>query len=51
MDLGLTCDIQYVIPAQGTESPQNGLYNQLKLIGINEINQNIRLAFNKYFRN
>ena len=35
------CDIQYVIPPQGTESPQNGLYNQLKLIGINEINQNI----------
>jgi len=35
------CDIQYVIPSQGTESPQNGLYNQLKLIGINEINQNI----------
>ena len=35
------CDIQYVIPPQGTESPQNGLYNQLKLIGINKINQNI----------
>ncbi len=35
------CDIQYVIPPQGSESPQNGLYNQLKLIGINEINQNI----------
>ena len=35
------CDIKYVIPPQGTESPQNGLYNQLKLIGINEINQNI----------
>ena len=35
------CDIQYVIPPQGTESPQNGLYNQLKLIGINEINKNI----------
>ena len=35
------CDIQYVIPPQGTESPQQGLYNQLKLIGINKINQNI----------
>ena len=35
------CDIKYVIPPQGTESPQNGLYNQLKLIGINEINQNV----------
>ncbi len=35
------CNIQYVIPPQGTESPQNGLYNQLKLIGINKINQNI----------
>ena len=35
------CDIQYVIPPQGNESPQNGLYNQLKLIGIDEINQNI----------
>ena len=35
------CNIQYVIPPQGTESPQNGLYNQLKLIGINEINQNL----------
>ena len=35
------CDIQYVIPPQGTESPQQGLYNQLKLIGINEIYQNI----------
>ena len=35
------CNIQYIIPAQGTESPQNGLFNQLKLIGINEINQNL----------
>ncbi len=35
------CDIQYIIPPQGTESPQKGLYNQLQLIGINEINQNI----------
>ncbi len=35
------CDIQYVIPPQGTESPQQGLYNQLRLIGINEINQNV----------
>ena len=35
------CDIQYVIPPQGTESPQKGLYNQLKLIGVNKINQNV----------
>ena len=35
------CDIQYVIPPQGTESPQQGLYNQLKLLGVNEINQNV----------
>ena len=35
------CDIQYVIPPQGTESPQQGLYNQLKLIGVNEFNQNV----------
>ena len=35
------CDIQYVIPPQGTESPQQGLYNQLKLLGINEIYQNV----------
>ena len=35
------CDIQYVIPPQGTESPQQGLYNQLKLIGVNKINQNL----------
>ena len=31
------CDIRYSIPPQGTESPQRGLYNQLKLIGINAI--------------
>ncbi len=35
------CDIKYTIPSQGSESPQRGLYNQLKLIGINDINQNI----------
>ncbi len=35
------CDIQYVIPPQGTESPQQGLYNQLKLIGVNKINQDV----------
>jgi len=35
------CDIQYLIPPQGTESPQQGLYNQLKLLGVNEINQNV----------
>ncbi|MDC3075430.1 hypothetical protein OA258_03225 [Pelagibacteraceae bacterium] len=35
------CDIQYVIPPQGTESPQQGLYNQLKLLGVNEVNQNV----------
>ncbi len=31
------CDIQYIIPSQGVESPQKGLYNQLKLLGINDI--------------
>ena len=41
------CDIQYIIPPQGTESPQNGLYNQLKLIGISEINRNIDWISNK----
>ncbi len=35
------CDIQYIIPPQGSESPQKGLYNQLKLLGINKISQNI----------
>ncbi len=35
------CDIRYFIPTQGSESPQRGLYNQLKLLGINEISQNI----------
>ena len=39
------CDIRYVIPPQGTESPQKGLYNQLELIGINEINQNLNWLF------
>ena len=33
------CNIKYSIPPQGTESPQRGLYNQLKLIGINSIVQ------------
>ena len=31
------CDLRYFIPSQGTESPQKGLYNQLKLLGINKI--------------
>jgi len=31
------CDIRYMIPLQGTESPQRGLYNQLELLGINQI--------------
>jgi len=35
------CDIKYSIPPQGAESPQQGLYNQLKLIGINAINKNV----------
>ncbi len=35
------CDIRYIIPIQGSESPQRGLYNQLKLLGIHEISQNI----------
>ena len=34
-------DIKYQIPPQGSESPQRGLYNQLKLIGINTIVQDI----------
>ena len=32
-------DIKYHIPPQGSESPQRGLYNQLKLIGIKNIVQ------------
>ena len=35
------CDIRYTIPLQGTESPQKGLYNQLKLLGINEISDDL----------
>ena len=35
------CDIRYKIPLQGTESPQKGLYNQLKLLGINEISDDL----------
>ena len=35
------CDFQYIIPPQGSESPQRGLYNQLKLLGVNEISHNI----------
>ena len=35
------CDIRYTIPFQGTESPQKGLYNQLKLLGINEISDDL----------
>ena len=31
------CDLRYIIPSQGTESPQKGLYNQLRLLGINKI--------------
>ena len=34
-------DIKYTIPPQGKESPQRGLYNQLKLIGINNFVQDI----------
>ncbi len=34
-------DIKYNIPPQGCESPQRGLYNQLKLLDINEIPTNI----------
>ena len=39
------CDIKYIIPSQGTESPQKGLYNQLKLIGINNIVNNIEWLY------
>ena len=35
------CDFQYIIPPQGSESPQRGLYNQLKLLGVKEISHNI----------
>tara|TARA_B100001287_G_scaffold273806_1_gene277943 strand:- start:153 stop:1088 length:936 start_codon:yes stop_codon:yes gene_type:complete len=35
------CDFRYIIPPQGTESPQKGLYNQLKLLGINEISDDL----------
>ena len=35
------CHIRYKIPLQGTESPQRGLYNQLKLIGINQISDDL----------
>ena len=31
------CNIRYKIPSQGTESPQRGLYNQIKLLGIDQI--------------
>ena len=31
---------RYVIPAQGTESPTQGLLNQLQLLGIKQINPN-----------
>ncbi len=35
------CDIRYRMPVQGTESPQKGLYNQLRLLGINEITDDL----------
>ncbi len=35
------CDIRYRIPPQGTESPQKGIYNQLRLLGINEISDDL----------
>ena len=35
------CDIRYNIPQQGTESPQKGLYNQLQLLGINQISDDL----------
>ena len=35
------CNIRYTIPTQGTESPQKGLYNQLKLLGINQISDDL----------
>tara|TARA_B100000575_G_scaffold139820_1_gene111530 strand:+ start:1066 stop:2001 length:936 start_codon:yes stop_codon:yes gene_type:complete len=43
------CDIRYRIPIQGTESPQKGLYNQLKLLGINDISDDLGwLLINTY---
>jgi len=35
------CNIRYTIPPQGTESPQKGLYNQLRLLGINKISDDL----------
>ena len=35
------CHYQYIIPTQGTESPQRGLYNQIKLLGVTDIVQDI----------
>ena len=35
------CDIRYIIPPQGTESPQKGLYNQLRLLGIHKISDDL----------
>tara|TARA_B100001057_G_scaffold184260_1_gene184974 strand:+ start:5441 stop:6376 length:936 start_codon:yes stop_codon:yes gene_type:complete len=35
------CDIRYIIPPQGSETPQRGLYNQLKLLGIDVISRDI----------
>ncbi len=35
------CNIRYLMPSQGTESPQRGLYNQLKLLGINKISDDV----------
>ncbi len=35
------CDIRYIIPQQGTESPQSGLYNQLKLLDIYQISDDL----------
>ena len=34
-------NIRYRIPIQGTESPQQGLYNQLKLIGLSQISNDV----------
>ena len=39
---------RYIIPSQGTESPTQGLLNQLQLLGIEQINPNFRWLKNNH---
>ena len=39
---------RYIIPSQGTESPTQGLLNQLQLLGIEEINPNFSWLENNH---